>query len=333
MKKIVKISTSDVPFHRKYHRYWPLIPKKYKENGLRRTNYCTYSLATSCKRAIVLLLCIGTSYAASAQVRQYGTKDFTEFLKITGREEKTSTPQVQSIHLPLTLSLTFVLFSQQIKPDQLTKQVAILNEDFSNKTFENAPNKNPFYKNVATDTEIRFCEKFEVIEAYTEQKMTFSRAQEYVQKVNLINKGSIPIFICDLDSLAGFAQAINYSSEKDAIFLDINYVFGSTAKDYELGKTLTHLIGSYLGLGELWNCEEDGITDTPQMSSEHFEQESGWSSCYRYVVQTMPENFMYNTKDMYLNMFTLGQKERMLRVLATERAYLVESSSCEQSKP
>ncbi|HAK78005.1 MAG TPA: hypothetical protein DCM71_14120 [Runella sp.] len=271
----------------------------------------------------IILVLLTSGLGAFAQLRHYGTKEYSEFLKKLGDTEKIFTDAPKSIKQPITLSLTFVVLSKEITKDQLLKQIAILNEDFSNKTFENATNQNPHYKQLATDTEIRFYENFNLIEAYTEEKINFVVAQEYIKKMAIGGGKSIPIYIGDLEQTAGFAQLPGYSANNDAIFLHKDYCVGSQINNFHLGKTLTHLMGSYLGLGELWDCQDDGIADTPLMSVEHFDYEGGWSSCYRYIVETMPQNFMYNTQDKYLNMFTKGQKERMLKELSTRRYNLV----------
>ncbi len=274
------------------------------------------------------LLLIFSSFWTFGQQRQYATKNYSDYLIKLGEKERPILENPKDIKLPVTITLTFILLSKDVSRDQLTKQIQTLNQDFSNKTFVEAENQNQHYKNLATDTDIRFCENFETIQAFTDQKIDFQFALEQAKKHKIDLKFSVPVFVCDLDLISGFAQKVGYSTESDAIFVNKNYLVGSATKGFELGKTLTHLMGSFLGLGELWNCEDDGIMDTPLMSAEHFMKESGWSSCYSYVVQTMPENFMYNTQDKYLNMFTLGQKERMHQVLASEKAYLLESTTC-----
>ena len=271
----------------------------------------------------IILILLTSGLGAFAQLRYYGTKDYSEFLKKSGDTETVSTDEPKAITQPITLSLTFVVLSKEVTREQLLKQITTLNEDFGNKTFEKSTYQDSHYKHLATDTEIRFYENFNLIEAYTEEKINFVLAQEYMKKMAIGGGKSIPIFIGDLEKVAGFTQLPGYSAKNDAIFLHKDYCAGSKIENFHLGKTLTHLMGSYLGLGELWNCQDDGITDTPLMSAEHFENESGWSSCYRYVVQTMPQNFMYNTQDKYLNMFTKGQKERMLKELGTRRYNLI----------
>ncbi len=275
------------------------------------------------KRTLLLIstftLC---SLITFSQSRQYGNKDYIEFLKSKETFEKPFSGEQTEIKLPITLSITFVLLTKEITKDQLLEQIKSLNQDFSNQTFEVSENQSPYYKQLATDTEIRFCESFDVIEAYTDEKIDFLLGQEYARKFNELNKNSILVFISNFDQMAGYAQMPGYSAETDAIFIDKGYLYGANIEGYNLGKTLTHLMGSYFGLGELWNCEEDGIADTPLMAVEHYDHEGSWSSCYSYVMHTMPQNFMYNTQDRHLNMFTVGQKQRMLEVLSKERSSL-----------
>jgi hypothetical protein len=269
----------------------------------------------------------------SPYVRYYSTEKYLTFLSPKETKELSPFTPLPDSTLPVTLSLTFVLLSEEVSKAQLLQQVVSLNEDFSNQTFEKSEHKSAYYHKLAVDTQIRFCENFQVIEAYKDEKLDLSVSQEYARKFNQTNKNSLLVFVTDFENIAGYAQTPGYDSETDAIFIDKRYLIGTATKGFDLGKTLTHLIGSFLGLGELWNCQDDGIMDTPLMSAEHFMKESGWSSCYSYVVQTMPENFMYNTEDKYLNMFTLGQKERMQQVLASEKAHLLESTTCKQTAP
>ncbi len=276
------------------------------------------------KLLFIVLFLLTSRFYTYAQLRNYSTRNYANY------QEEASQPLILGdSSLPLTLSLTFILLTNEVTQNQLVDQVASLNNDFSKLTFDNAQNKNQYYSNLATDTGIRFCVNFETVEAFTSQTLDTANAQTLIERYTPTRLNRIPVFITDLNHLAGFTYPISNSTEPKAIFLDKDYLIGSATIGYDLGKTLTHLIGNFLGLGRLGNCEEDGIADTPKMASEHYEHESGWSACYGYVVQTMPENFMYNTQDQYLNMFTLGQKKRMLLVLTGQKSYLINTTTCE----
>jgi len=77
------------------------------------------------------------------------------------------------------------------------------------------------------------------------------------------------------DSIAGYAQMPGGNSATDGIVIDQKYFLranGSVPQeaggnDFALGRTLVHLMGSYLNLHELWNeetpCTDDFVEDTP----------------------------------------------------------------------
>lgn len=268
-----------------------------------------------------------------AQLRYYGTKSYETYLSEIGVRINTEEPNITELKLPVTLSVVFVILSKGITKDQILKQVLSTNEDFGNITFDKSESQNPNYKHLATDTEIRFCENFGFEEAYTEDRLEFALCREYGIKYAEVYKNSIIVFVGDFEQIAGFTQSPHFISEPSTIFVDKDYLMGGNIDTFSNGKTLTHLLGSFLGLGEMWDCVDDGIVDTPNMSSEHFEKEGAWSSCYRYVVHTMPQNFMYNTQDKYHNMFTLGQKEKMITVLSTLKSSLLETTTCKLDTP
>jgi Pregnancy-associated plasma protein-A len=146
------------------------------------------------------------------------------------------------------------------------------------------------------------------------------------------------------DSLSGYAQMPAGSSLTDGIVIDARYFGKKNNSDkgfpYTEGKTLTHLMGSYLNLYELWSdtvlCEDDGVEDTPIQNAHSF-------GCFGYTLIStcdgnpvvMNMNFMDNSNDECQYMFTNGQKRRMHATLTKGgiRRKLVESSStvCKQS--
>ena len=133
------------------------------------------------------------------------------------------------------------------------------------------------------------------------------------------------IWVADLaDSIGGYAQLPGGPLATDGIVIDrqffINIAEGTNP--YREGKTLTHLVGNYLGLQELWNaenpCFDDGVTDTPvhnasnagvDLSGKHV------STCIDNPLE-MTMNFMDDTDDAHMFMFTQGQVMRMQAMLA-----------------
>jgi len=140
----------------------------------------------------------------------------------------------------------------------------------------------------------------------------------------------INIWIAELgDSNAGFAYMPGSPKHLDGIIIDPDYLWAETREDkspYSQGKTLVHLMGTYLGLYELWNettpCEDDKVFDTPlhDYPSDVVSTEKNHRQicfCLGSPV-AMYMNFMDNTRDHQLSLFTKGQITRMRAVLSQE---------------
>jgi hypothetical protein len=136
------------------------------------------------------------------------------------------------------------------------------------------------------------------------------------------------IWVCQLKgNAAGNAQMPGGPNATDGIVIDYDYLpgFGADGESpYKDGKALTHLVGNYLGLYELWNelnhCGDDGVADTPIHNAPNFEMPAPGvrhiSGCPMGPVDEMVMNFMDNTDDASQNMFTAGQKARMKAILS-----------------
>ena len=130
------------------------------------------------------------------------------------------------------------------------------------------------------------------------------------------------------DSISGYAQMPAGLATTDGIVIDYRYFGKKTNNDknfpYTEGKTLTHLMGTYLNLYELWSetvpCGDDGVDDTPIQNAPTL-----GAVDYRHVSTcngnpvVMSMNFMDNSNDANLYMFTNGQKRRLHATLNIER--------------
>jgi hypothetical protein len=88
-----------------------------------------------------------------------------------------------------------------------------------------------------------------------------------------------------------------------------------TAAPYNLGRTLTHEIGHWIGLRHIWgdsNCGNDYCADTPQSTTSNFGCPTQ-TTCDG--IQDMVENYMDYTDDACMNIFTYDQVNRMITVL------------------
>ena len=125
------------------------------------------------------------------------------------------------------------------------------------------------------------------------------------------------VWIVDLaDSVSGYAQLPGGPNATDGIVIDYEFIgtTGTVSSPYDLGKTMTHLAGNYLGLHSLWGasrCADDYVRDTPIHNAPNYNcpDYKHFSICTGEVEMTM--NFMDNSNDECLQFFTTGQMYRL----------------------
>ena len=146
----------------------------------------------------------------------------------------------------------------------------------------------------------------------------------------ILPKQCLNIWICNLpDSIAGYSQLPGGPDVTDGIVMSYKYLIPPSSQlnslDYNKGKTLTHLVGNYFGVYDLWNeenpCYDDYVYDTPI----HNAPNNGFDISFGHVTTCPgndPEmiiNFMDNTFDSLAFMFTKGQVIRMQYVLSSNQ--------------
>ncbi|MEN8248812.1 MAG: choice-of-anchor J domain-containing protein [Bacteroidota bacterium] len=115
------------------------------------------------------------------------------------------------------------------------------------------------------------------------------------------------------------------------------YPAGEYFNKFDLGRITTHEVGHFFGLRHIWGdggCDKDDfVEDTPKTSQSYI----SFSNCPDPDTQlyscnteyTMFMNYMEYVNDACMNMFSLGQKERMVIVInnSPRRASLLESEA------
>lgn len=233
---------------------------------------------------------------------------------------------------------------RNISAAQVQAQLETLNEDFRRKPNTRGFNNNP----VGADIEIEFCLAAidpqgrtmaeRGIDRYNGNRATWDRdAIEGVLKPSTYwdpNK-YYNIWVLDFDSadrLLGYAQFPSQSNlpgipvqgpaSTDGVVIAYRS-FGNAEKGnfpimqapYNLGRTLTHETGHWLGLRHIWgdaNCGDDFCSDTPPQASESRGCQIGRVSCGN---TNMVQNYMDYSDDGCFNIFTLDQKARMRAVM------------------
>lgn len=251
---------------------------------------------------------------------------------------------------------------RNISAAQVAAQIEVLNEDFRRKPGTNGFNDNP----VGADIEIEFClaalgpdgqELQEPgIHRYNGNRAAWTRPDvEGILKPNTtwnpndyLNVWTVD-FEGESELLLGYAQfpsdselsglpASGGSASTDGVV--VRYAnFGSAQKGdfpvmsppYNRGRTLTHEVGHWLGLRHIWGdgpCgSDDFVGDTPEAAEPTRGCPTGKVSC---GVVNMIQNYMDYSDDACMNIFTQGQKLRMLAVMevSPRRNSLVNSQVC-----
>ena len=118
-------------------------------------------------------------------------------------------------------------------------------------------------------------------------------------------------------NLLGYAQFPGGAAATDGLVMIYNAFgrVGAVSAPYDGGRTTTHEIGHFLNLRHIWgdaNCGNDFVSDTPTHQTSNSGCPTGQVSCSS---TDMPQNYMDYTNDSCMNLFTLGQKNRMRSVL------------------
>ncbi|WP_435260985.1 GEVED domain-containing protein [Tenacibaculum sp. nBUS_03] len=119
-------------------------------------------------------------------------------------------------------------------------------------------------------------------------------------------------------NILGFAQFPGGAAATDGLVM-IHDAFGTVGTlnpSFNLGRTTTHEIGHYLNLRHIWGdgpCGvDDFVSDTPESDAPNYSCNTGHTSCGS---EDMVQNYMDYSDDACMNLFTLGQKNRMRAVL------------------
>ena len=143
----------------------------------------------------------------------------------------------------------------------------------------------------------------------------------------------------------GFAQFPNQlfsDPETDGIVIRHDYCGSIETASSNRGRTLTHEAGHWLNLRHIWgdeDCGNDNIDDTPTGQEPNYGICTGnfpynvgvcSSSPGQTITQSSGEmfmNYMDYSDDFCMNMFSLGQGERMRSAINTYRNYLTTNSN------
>ncbi len=235
----------------------------------------------------------------------------------------------------LNIAVTIIHVNTSPPTQQIVRQqIGILNNAFAGKRTNRSSVPQQFRSVIAGDTRIQFdlqrIRYKKISEPVTDDRDLFSDATGGMDPLNPENTINVYVSTSDefeLGVISGSAQLPGFSKPaNDHIFIDL-VAFGTNTNDpfTDSGETLVHEMGHYLNLHHLpgppntAGCRaDDFVGDTPNGSKLYLLSESEailgetTTSCGS---QDMFFNFMGNSADSVLEMFTVGQRNRMRATL------------------
>ncbi|MAO72298.1 MAG: hypothetical protein CMD02_07340 [Flavobacteriales bacterium] len=269
-----------------------------------------------------------------------------------------SNKQNSIITIPVVVHVVWNTNQENISDAQIFSQIDILNQDYR-RTNVDAINTPAVWNSIAADTEIEFCL------ANTDPNGNFTtgitRTQTSQTSFSIQNDGMkssasggidpwpqddyLNIWVCDLGGgILGYATPPSgFNNPNDGVVVGYRY-FGNTGvvqAPYNKGRTTTHEVGHWLNLDHVWgsfgNCGNDNVNDTPIQEEANYSCPSfphNANSCNTTNSNgDMFMNYMDYTNDACMNMFTNGQKNRMISAINQYRPNLLNHNLCSNTPP
>jgi len=256
------------------------------------------------------------------------------------------------ITIPVIVHVLWETNTQNISDAQIQSQIDVLNEDYRRTNVDkiNTPN---VWQNIAADIEIEFC--LAATDPNGNQSTGIERIQTNHGQFGMNsdihtsssggaddwpNEDYLNIWVCNIQSgLLGYASPpSNWIGDGDGLVIGYQYFgrIGAVQAPYHKGRTATHEIGHWLNLDHVWggwgSCGNDQVADTPKQEIENY-------SCPAFPLHpnacstTNPNgdmfmNYMDYTNDACMNLFTTGQKTRMIASINNYRSNMLSHNLC-----
>lgn len=266
----------------------------------------------------------------------------------------------QIITIPVVVHVIWNDPIQNVSDEQIQSQLDVLNQDFRFLNADTLNSTHPF-RDRAVDAQIEFC--LATRDPNGELTTGITRTQTSVVGWNPNDADNIKssanggkdnwdptqylnMYIVKLDSstlgFATFPEELATSPNLDGVVIRYE-AFGTkgTAGTGEFesntgGRTGTHEVGHWLNLRHIWGddkCGDDFVSDTEQAEEANYGcptfPHKPSNSCGTGSNGEMFMNYMDYVDDKCMNMFTIGQSQRMTAALTGPRAGLLTSKGCQ----
>lgn len=239
--------------------------------------------------------------------------------------------------------------NENISDSQILSQIRVLNEDFRKRVGTNGDGD-------GVDTDIEFClaqkapngrctngiirvnsslSNHQTYQRSDLKKLSFWDNSRYlnIYVVRDINNGS---------GTLGYSSFPGGPADEDGIVVRHNYFGTIGTANGGIGRTTTHEIGHWLGLYHTFNggcgtdtcADGDFVCDTPPVANPNYGCPTNANSCTNDSQPDQVRNYMDYSNGTCQNMFTDGQKNRMIATLSGIRKDIsaqwnIDSTGCD----
>ena len=262
------------------------------------------------------------------RARMQDIEAFTKRIIATGELNRKVPTTIQ---IPVVVNVLYKTAAENISDAQIQSQIDVLNEDYnrSNSDIRSVPS---IFKTSIGNVGVTF------VLAAINRKATTVNSWPPTDGMKKSTQGGrhptdpahyLNMWSCNLgQNLLGYAQFPGGNPATDGVVI-LYSAFGSRAKypagtylqTYDLGRTASHEVGHWLNLYHIWGDDgsscagSDLVDDTPNQGALNFGCPAfPHISCNNNGDMSM--NYMDYTDDACMYMFTSGQSQRMLSVLA-----------------
>lgn len=266
----------------------------------------------------------------------------------------------QVITIPVVFHVIWNDPIQNVSDEQIQSQLDVLNKDFRFLNADTLSSSHPF-RDRAADAQIEFClatrdPKGEPTTGITRTQTTVVgwdpndadniKSSANGGKDNWDPTQYLNIYVVKLDSLtlgfATFPEELTTSPNLDGVVIRYE-VFGTKGtagsgsfENNTGGRTGTHEVGHWLNLRHIWGddkCGDDFVSDTEKAEKANYDcptfPHNASNACGTGSNGEMFMNYMDYVDDKCMNMFTVGQSQRMTAALTGPRAGLLTSKGCQ----
>lgn len=247
--------------------------------------------------------------------------------------------------IPVVVQIFGSTPNNQVTDNRVNEQIDVLNKDFRRLNTDTSQTPAAF-KSIAADCEIEFClatvdpqgnATTGIVRKTSSNSPTSSDLWNTSQYLNLL-----------VYNISGGVLGYTYlpsNAPNNGVHIGYQY-FGKTGASapYNKGRTATHEIGHWFNLEHIWADEsacnaDDGVSDTPQQKAENYgcpsypQTTQSGGRCNSGDPSSMFMNYMDYTDDACMNIFSAGQKARMIAAINQYRPGLLNNGKCGTTAP